>query len=40
VPTFIFDSRFMISGAREPEILAKIIDRAVLAQQEAGSAAP
>jgi predicted DsbA family dithiol-disulfide isomerase len=28
VPTFIFDSRFMISGAREPEILAKIIDRA------------
>ena len=34
VPTFIFDSRFMISGAREPEILAKIIDRAVTAATE------
>lgn len=34
VPTFIFDSRFMISGAREPEILAKIIDRAVAAATE------
>jgi predicted DsbA family dithiol-disulfide isomerase len=39
VPTFIFDSRFMISGAREPEILAKIIDRAVEAGQHS-SAAP
>lgn len=29
VPTFIFDSRFMISGAREPEILTRIIDKAV-----------
>lgn len=29
VPTFIFDSKFMISGAREPEILLRIIDRAV-----------
>ncbi|HEY0107533.1 MAG TPA: DsbA family oxidoreductase [Rhizomicrobium sp.] len=34
VPTFIFDSRFMISGAREPEILVKIIDRAVRTAQE------
>ena len=34
VPTFIFDSRFMISGAREPEIMAKIIDRAVAASTE------
>lgn len=34
VPTFIFDSRFMISGAREPEILAKIIDRAAAASTE------
>ena len=34
VPTFIFDSRFMISGAREPDILAKIIDRAVAASTE------
>ena len=34
VPTFIFESRFMISGAREPEILAKIIDRAVAASTE------
>jgi len=39
VPTFIFDSRFMISGAREPEILVKIIDRAMQAQQGAGSEA-
>ncbi|MEJ1969579.1 MAG: DsbA family oxidoreductase [Rhizomicrobium sp.] len=34
VPTFIFDSKFMISGAREPEILVKIIDRALQAAQE------
>ena len=39
VPTFIFDSRFMISGAREPEILAKIIDCAMQAELEAGSPA-
>jgi len=39
VPTFIFDSRFMISGAREPEVLVKIIDRAMQARQEAGSPA-
>jgi predicted DsbA family dithiol-disulfide isomerase len=38
VPTFIFDSRFMISGAREPEILAKIIDRAVEAAKVTESA--
>lgn len=37
VPTFIFNSRFMISGAREPEILAKIMDRALQAEQEAES---
>ena len=29
VPTFIFDSKMMISGAREPEVLVKIIDKAV-----------
>ncbi len=29
VPTFIFDSKYMISGAREPEILVKIIDKAL-----------
>jgi predicted DsbA family dithiol-disulfide isomerase len=34
VPTFIFDSRLMISGAREPEILLKVIDRALAAQAE------
>jgi predicted DsbA family dithiol-disulfide isomerase len=28
VPTFIFDSKFMISGAREPELLVRVIDRA------------
>jgi predicted DsbA family dithiol-disulfide isomerase len=27
VPTFIFNGRFLISGAREPEILVKIIDK-------------
>jgi predicted DsbA family dithiol-disulfide isomerase len=35
VPTFIFDSKFMISGAREPEILVRIIDKALA---EVGSA--
>ncbi|MEI9888171.1 MAG: DsbA family oxidoreductase [Rhizomicrobium sp.] len=34
VPTFIFDSKFMISGAREPEILVKIIDKAMQAATE------
>lgn len=34
VPTFIFDSRFMISGAREPDILARIIDKAVAASAQ------
>lgn len=29
VPTFIFDSKFMISGAREPETLARSIDKAL-----------
>ncbi|HXC56210.1 MAG TPA: DsbA family oxidoreductase [Rhizomicrobium sp.] len=29
VPTFIFDSRMMISGAREPELLARVIDKAL-----------
>jgi predicted DsbA family dithiol-disulfide isomerase len=29
VPTFIFENRYMISGARESEILVKIIDKAV-----------
>jgi predicted DsbA family dithiol-disulfide isomerase len=28
VPTFIFDSKFMISGAREPELLVRVMDRA------------
>jgi predicted DsbA family dithiol-disulfide isomerase len=29
VPTFIFDSRMMISGAREPELLLKVMDKAL-----------
>jgi predicted DsbA family dithiol-disulfide isomerase len=29
VPTFIFDSKFMISGAREAELLVRVIDRAL-----------
>jgi predicted DsbA family dithiol-disulfide isomerase len=28
VPTFIFDSKFMISGAREAELLVRVIDKA------------
>jgi predicted DsbA family dithiol-disulfide isomerase len=27
VPCFIFDGRFMISGAREPDVLVKVIDK-------------
>ena len=35
VPTFIFENRYMISGAREPEVLVRIIDKAVeLLKQE------
>ncbi len=35
VPTFIFDSTFMISGAREPEILVRVMDKALAAAVEA-----
>lgn len=28
VPTFIFENRFMLSGAREPEVLVRVIDKA------------
>jgi predicted DsbA family dithiol-disulfide isomerase len=28
VPTFIFDNRYMLSGAREPEVLVRVIDKA------------
>jgi predicted DsbA family dithiol-disulfide isomerase len=28
VPTFIFENRFMMSGAREPEVLVRVIDKA------------
>ena len=38
VPTFIFDSKFMISGAREPELLVRIIDKALEAETVSGSA--
>ena len=27
VPTFIFENRFMLSGAREPEVLVRVIDK-------------
>lgn len=33
VPTFIFNSRFVISGAREPELLVRVIDKALEAAQ-------
>ena len=29
VPTFIFENRFMLSGAREPEVLVRVIDKAM-----------
>jgi predicted DsbA family dithiol-disulfide isomerase len=29
VPTFIFASRFVLSGAREPEVLVQVIDKAL-----------
>jgi predicted DsbA family dithiol-disulfide isomerase len=28
VPTFIFENKFMLSGAREPEVLVRVIDKA------------
>src|SRR5579864_5559347 len=39
VPTFIFENRFMLSGAREPEVLVRVIDKATeLANSEASAA--
>jgi predicted DsbA family dithiol-disulfide isomerase len=35
VPTFIFDSKFMISGAREAELLVRVIDKALEASNAA-----
>jgi predicted DsbA family dithiol-disulfide isomerase len=35
VPTFIFDGKFAISGAREPEILVRIIDKALAESADA-----
>jgi predicted DsbA family dithiol-disulfide isomerase len=29
VPTFIFANRYVLSGAREPEVLAQVIDKAL-----------
>jgi len=34
VPTFIFANRFVLSGAREAEVLAKVIDKALDAEEE------
>ncbi len=34
VPTFIFANRFALSGAREPEVLLRVIDKAL--EEEAG----
>ncbi len=36
VPTFIFENRFMISGAREAEVLARVIDKAQELANQAG----
>jgi predicted DsbA family dithiol-disulfide isomerase len=35
VPTFIFDSRLLISGAREPDVLLRVIDKAAETAAEA-----
>jgi len=32
VPTFIFNNRFVISGAREAEILVRVIDKVLEAE--------
>jgi predicted DsbA family dithiol-disulfide isomerase len=34
VPCFIFDGRFMISGAREPEVLVKVMEKALQEPQQ------
>jgi predicted DsbA family dithiol-disulfide isomerase len=34
VPTFIFASKFVISGAREPELLVRVIDRALESEEQ------
>jgi predicted DsbA family dithiol-disulfide isomerase len=34
VPTFIFANRFVLSGAREAEVLAQVIDKALEAEEE------
>src|SRR6185312_15347830 len=39
VPTFIFANRFAISGAREPELLVRVIDKALEAEDEEPGAA-
>jgi len=36
VPTFIFANKFVLSGAREPEVLLRVIDK-VIESQDAGS---
>jgi len=38
VPTFIFENRLMLSGAREPEVLVRVIDKAAEAANQAPSA--
>jgi predicted DsbA family dithiol-disulfide isomerase len=35
VPTFIFANKFVISGAREPEVLVQVIDKVLDADEEA-----
>ena len=34
VPTFIFANKFVLSGAREPEVLVQVIDKALEADEE------
>ena len=40
VPTFIFANKFVLSGAREPEVLAQVIDKAVEAETEEPADSP
>jgi predicted DsbA family dithiol-disulfide isomerase len=37
VPTFIFANRFVLSGAREPELLVRVIDKALDAAEDGGA---
>ncbi|MEI9932366.1 MAG: hypothetical protein WDM89_17955 [Rhizomicrobium sp.] len=35
MPAFIFANKFVITGAREPEVLVQVIDKALEAHEQA-----